>query len=356
MGVRRGRPVLRTRLTAVVMGLALGAGACQSLTIEDEARLAVYTENSQHYYDRGDYARALHQADSALALDPEVISVRLVKGFCLLKLGSLAGNPVVIDRALDEFDELVATSTGRDDFRVHLGLGSAHLARALSHDEIIDRIESRLSSEFLPPDGRKAEQLKLEESNDQRLEHLQASESALRRVLSFELQKNNPFALLDLVLVLHSLGDREVEAKQAAERTLLILDESNVVTANSLQRNAALSPVQRLDLENRIEMNREKERQLRDLVATIDLSLGDVSGFLEQMQLLEAKGLMAEVQYYNRAQVHEDIGLFAEAANDLEQYLRLLSRRLDYEQDDMAPATFARIEALRGRIGARPGR
>jgi tetratricopeptide (TPR) repeat protein len=336
--------------------LALGAGACQSLSVEEEARLAVYRENSQHYYDRGDYARALHQADSALALDPDATSVRLVKGFCLLKLGSLAGNPVVIDKALDEFEAIVRTNAGEDDFRVYLGLGSAHLARALSFENTIDRIESRLTSEFLPTDGRADEQGRLDAAREERLDHLQQSETALRRVLSFELQKNNAFALVDLVLVLHSLGGREVEAKETAEHALSMLDENNVVTANSLQRNAALSPIQRLDLENRIEMNQEKERQLRDLVATIDLSLGNVRGFLEQMQLLEARGLMAEVQYYNRAQVHEDMGLFAQAADDLEQYLRLRARRLDYEQDDMAPATFARIEALRGRIGAQPGR
>ncbi|MHC4845479.1 MAG: hypothetical protein ACYTCU_04870 [Planctomycetota bacterium] len=333
-----------------------GAGACQSLTVEEEARLAVYRENSQHYYDRGDYARALHQADSALALDPDSTGARLVKGFCLLKLGSMAGNPVVIDKALAELDALADTRAGRDDFRVQLGLGSAHLARALAHDETIGRIESRMTSEFLAPDGRAVEQRKLEDARASRLEHLHASEAALRRVLSFELQKNNAFALVDLVLVLHSLGGREIEAKETAEHALAMLDESNAVTENSLQRNAALSPVQRLDLENRIEMNQEKERQLRDLVATIDLSIGNVRGFLEQMEKLEARGLMAEVQYYNRAQVHEDLGLFAQAADDLEQYLRLRSRRLDYDQDDMAPATFARIEALRGRIGAQPGR
>jgi tetratricopeptide (TPR) repeat protein len=339
-----------------LLGLTLGASACQSLSPEEEARLAVYRENSQHYYDRGDYARALHQADSALELDPEITSVRLVKGFCLLKLGKRADSAGVINKAIEEFDAIADTSDGADDFRVYLGLGTAHLARALVYDSSIVRVESRMTSEFLSSEARTKEQAKLDRARERRADHLVESEAALHRVLAFELQKNNVFALIDLVLVLHSQGGHEAEAKTTAERALALLDEANLITANSLKRNAALSAVQRLDLENRIKNNHEKERQLRDLLATIDLSLGDTRGYLEQMQILEARDLMGEVQYYNRAQVHEDIGLLVEALGDLEQFLRLRSRRFDYEQDNMAPEVFSRIEALRARIGAQAAR
>lgn len=356
MGVRRGRPGLSSLRSLVLVGLALGSSACQSLSDEDQARLAVFRENSQHYYDRGDYARALHQASSALELDPEITSVRLVKGFCLLKLGKQAGSPRVIDESLKEFAAIADTRDARDDFRVYLGLGSAHLARALLAEDAIERIQTRMTSQFLSAAGRQDELLKLERARALRKARLEDAEPALRRALSFELQKNNLFGLVDLVLVLHSLGGREQEAAEFGERAIALLNESSRVTANSLKRNAALSPVQRLDLENRIENNREKERQLRDLLATILLDLGDVSGFLQQMQALESAGLMAEVQYFNRAQVHEDIGLIREAIDDLKQYLRLRSRRLDFEEDEMAPMVFDRIDALRARSGVQPGR
>jgi tetratricopeptide (TPR) repeat protein len=335
--------------------LALTVG-CFGLSEQDEQRWAFFHENSLAAYERGDYLRALHQANQALFLDEDDVPMQLIKGFCLLKLGTRSGNAVMIDESLGVFDELADTSAGKDDFRVYVGLGSAHLARALETDDEIAEIEERLRSDFLSEDSRAAEQRRLARTREQRLDHLSRAETSLRRVLAFELQKDNLFALMDLVLTLNSMEGRQEEALPLAEQALSLLDESTRFTRNTLELNTRLSPAARIDLQQRIETNDEKERLLRDLIATVHFNRGDMEGFLEQMTLLEERGLMGEAQHYNRATVHEALGDYEAAIRDLEDFLRLRSRRLDFEQDEMAPEIFERIEQLRAADGGQVAR
>jgi tetratricopeptide (TPR) repeat protein len=182
-----------------------------------------------------------------------------------------------------------------------------------------------------------------------RLDHLRKAEKQLRRVLAFELQGQNVFATVDLVVTLNSLGGREAEAVELSDKALSLIDESNRFTRNSLDRNTRLSPSSRINLQRQLEANREKELLLHDIVATIAYNRGDHDAFLERIALMEELGLAGEVQFYNRAAVHEQAGDYEAAVRDLESFLRLRVRRMDFEADEMAPEIFERIESLRAR-------
>ena len=65
---------------------------------------------------------------------------------------------------------------------------------------------------------------------------------------------------------------------------------------------------------------------------------------------MQARNVMTAVQFYNRAGIHEESGRYPEAISDLESFLRLRARYLDYEEDDMADETFRRIDALRSKL------
>ena len=346
LGLRRRGPRLKTAAAALAV-LALLASAGCGLTDEEESRLAFFRESAIGAYDRGDFLQSLHQADMALELDEDDATMGLVKGFCLLKLGKMQNNPSVIDEALNTFEGV--SDELEDDFRVFLGMGGGHLARALIADRDIAQMERRLESEFLSPQSREAESKRLAVEREQQRQHLVDSEANLRHVLEFELQKENLYALVDLVLTLDEMGGRDDEAIAVADRALKVNDESTRFTQAALDNNKSLSPGARIDLARRIEANSDRERLLRDLVATVEFNRRNYDGFLEQMQILEQKGLLDEIQLHNRATVREQLGQYDAAADDLHAMLRMRVRRLNYDQDTLAPEIFQRIEALKAR-------
>jgi tetratricopeptide (TPR) repeat protein len=347
MGVRRGRPGLRRAAAILLAALAGGCG----LSKAEEAKLDVHKANASDFFSRSDYQRALQQANKALTLDPSDATMELVRAHCLLRIGSATKNAVLLDESLAAFEEM--RDQWPDDDRSELGLGSAHLARALALDGEIAHSETRMESEFLSDAGRQAEQDRITAAQEARVAHLRDAETSLREVLSHPLQKDNPIAVTDLVLVLHTQGGRDDEALPLADQALRLLDENTSINQTKLEKNTRLAPAAKLELDQQIKNNKEKELSLRDLLATAALQRGDTDGFLEQMQLLEQRGLLDEVQYWNRAGVYEKLGRLDLAVADLESYLRLRSRRFaSYEQDDRAPEVFRRIEALRERQAA----
>lgn len=339
---------MRTSLAAVALtalGLlpSLGCG----LTDEEESRLSFFRESALGAYDRGDYLQSLHQANMALDLDDEDPNMHLIKGFCQLKLGKVTNDVLVIDESLVTFG--LAEDELDDDFRVYLGLGGAHLARALLADKEIARMQARLQSEFMTPDGRVAEERRLADEKASQTRHLLAAEAALRKVIAFPLQKDNLYALVDLVLALNAQGGHDDEAIVFADQALAVNEESTRFTQAALDENKSLSPGARIDLAQRVQANADRELQLRDLIATVEFNRRNYDGFLRQMELLEEHGLLGETQFHNRAEVREQLGQYGAAADDLQALLRLRVRRLDYDQDQLAPEIFARIEELKAR-------
>jgi tetratricopeptide (TPR) repeat protein len=350
MGLRRRGPGLIRSGAALLAGLL---AACAGLSEAEQAKLGMHRENAREFFQAGRYQNALQQATLALLLDDADVSMRLVRGHSLLRLGAATRNAAQLEEALVTFADL-ADDEPADD-RAALSLASAQLARSLLLQDEVDALRERLRSEFLPADGRGVEERRLQGLVGRREQLLADAEQGLRRVLANPLQKDNPGGLTDLVLVLHAQGGREEEALELAGRILELLDESSDLARITLDKTPGRSATSRLELQNLLDKNREKELALRELVATAALQRGATDVYLAQMELAEERGLLGEVQYWNRAGVFERLLRYAEAADDLDQFLRLRARRFArYEDDPQAAEAFRRIEDLRGRAATSP--
>lgn len=360
LGLRRRGPRLRS---AALLTLALAAGllpACVNLT-EREAQkqaLVLYQENADQYYDRGSYAQALDQADKALELDEDLEDMHLIRAYCLLKIGRATGNVDLVDESLEVFahvdDEFYSGwFEDKRTYRLDFGRGSAHLARVLMHDGAINKIRSKLESQYLAGDARRTQEKLLADEQEARTDHLNEAEAALRRVLVDDLQADNAYAYLELTLVLNAQGGREDEVIASGHRAIELLQDSNE-TWRRIQQMPNRSPTAKLNGQMKMENNLQKEKLLRDLLATVHFNNGDIDAYLDEIARMEARKLMTEAQYFNRADVWASRGDYGRAIDDLEMFLRLRARYLDYEDDDMAPLAFKKLDELRTRLGQQP--
>jgi hypothetical protein len=350
MGLRRRGPGLKRAAAALLAGLA---AACAGPSEAELAKLGMHRENAREFFQSGRYQNSLQQSTLALAIDDGDVSMRLVRGHSLLRLGAATRNGEQLEEALRAFEDLEADEP--DDDRAALSLASARLARALLLQDELDSLQERMDSEFLPEEGRAAEERRLDEMAGRRADLLAQAEAGLREVLDDPLQKDNPGGLTDLVLVLHAQGGREEEAPELAGRLLELLDESSELARITLEKTPGRNATSRLELQNLLDKNRDKELALRELVATAALERGATDVYLAQMAQAEARGLLGEVQYWNRAGVLERLARYDQAADDLGQFLRLRARRFArYEDDPQAAEAFRRIEDLRGRAAASP--
>lgn len=72
-------PFLRRGACAL---LVLTSAGCFGLNDDDLAVLDVHQQNSQMYFQSGSWLQAMHQANMALALDEDLVGMRLIKGHC----------------------------------------------------------------------------------------------------------------------------------------------------------------------------------------------------------------------------------------------------------------------------------
>ena len=344
VGVRRRGPVLSrsaTRLPTLL--LALVASGCVGLSDDEQRVLDVHQQNSQMYFQSGAWRQALHQANMALKLDDDLMGMRIIKGHCLTRLGSTQDSIESLDASVELFDDL-CSGAGQDDHRAWMGSGQAHLARAMYRQAELDRIERRLASDFLTEAGRKDEQADFEEVRRGRTRDLEQAEASLLRVFEFELQKDNVYAMMDLVSTLLERGDHEDEAVAWARRSVGLLRDAVALNREKLSKDMTVSARHKLDMQKRVEDYLGKEAMLRDIIVTIEFNRGSYQRCLEEYEALESRGMMGASQHFNRAQVYEHLGMWAEAIDDLQAFLRLRAR--DAEYDDQADEVFDRIEAL----------
>ena len=330
---------------ALVAGLA---GAC-GLSDNEQARMNLHYENSRDFHNRGSWLQALDQANKALALDEDLLFMQLIRGDCLVKLGKQRDEPSMMDEGLDLLSSL-CRGPGEESHNAWLALGRAHVARSLLNDAEVGRIERRLASDFLDPTGRAEEEAWLARETEAEIEHLRAAESALRRVLAFELQGDNLDALVDLVVVLNRQGGRQDEAIETAQRAVELLIESNALTRRMLQNDQGLSSEGKLALQRRVDANLDKEWQLRDIIVTIEYNRGALQAALNALDAVEDRQLMRPEQYLNRAGIHERLHNDELAVSDLEQFLAARARVSQF--DAVAAEIYDRIAALQARSEA----
>jgi tetratricopeptide (TPR) repeat protein len=343
MGVRRRGPRLIPSSTTTALLAALLLPACFGLSEKEQAMLSVHERNSQEFYSAGSYIQAQQQADMALVLNVSGVGMRMMRGFCLVKLGKALDDDVRLDESVATFENLIDTD-GDENYRIWMGAGQAYLARALALDREAGKLERRLSSNFLSVESREVETQQLEDVREAWRSDLNDAESCLTRVFSFENQESNPYALIELVLVLNSLGDRGNDAVRLATKAVTILMEIIDVTNNTLQKRVDLSTSEKLALQTRIQESLDREALLRDMVAAIHFNLDQFEEAIVSLDNLEARQLITPAQIHSRATIHELLGNNAEAIRDLTAFLKL--RALEHEYDDFASDLFERIERL----------
>lgn len=342
---RAGRSEPRALTRGLGLGLALALlPGCLGLNQDETNRLDVHQTSSQEFYNANRLPQALQQAEKALELDADHEGMRLIKGFCLMRMGKAFANAEQLDKSIELFDDLRGGSSSAN-YRAWLGSGQAHFARALLHAEEALKIDRRLASDFLDDAGRERESAWLAAQREGQETHLSRSESALREALALDNQELNLWALIELALVLNTRTGHEDEAAQLTRSALEQLRQQDELTRRNLNRNASLSSSKSLQLEQRMEDNAARERELRDMLATLEYNRGALQAALEQFDILEEHQLMTAVQYYNRSAVYERLGMHTEAADDLEEFLS--QRAVDVEYDDVAREIFARIRELR---------
>ncbi|GJM20567.1 MAG: hypothetical protein DHS20C15_04820 [Planctomycetota bacterium] len=345
MATSRSQVGLRRRGSrlSLALGFALLPG-CFGLDEAESSRLDLHQQSSQRFYREGRLQQALQQADKALELEEDHVGMRLVRGYCLVRMGKALDSIPEVEEAIRIFDRLTR-GAGEENSRSWLGSGQAHFSRALMHGDEMATIQRRLSSDFLDEDGRKLETGWLETEKAGRAEHLTRAEQSLRHVLTMENQADNVWAIMELVLVLNTIGGHEDEAVRLSHHALAQLDQQNKLSRNNLRKNASLTAAHSLELERRIEENLARERELREVVAFIEYDRGSLQAALEQFDMLEERQLITAIHHFNRADIRERMGLLSEAADDLEAFLRKRSTSDDY--DDVARRIFARIDNLR---------
>jgi len=349
LGLRRGGSRLRSLparpLTAALVGAALLLGGCNSA--QEQAKLELHEENCQNYYQQGEFFRALQQAELALSVDQDNVTMRIARGLCLLRIAKGAGDTDLLDQSIDVFDELIDDVSVDEEYQAYLGHGSAHLQRFLALDGSIGQLQSRVDRGFLDEVSQAQEERLVARHREMQAEDLEVAEESFREVLSLETHAENSYAMVDLVLVLNAGGEKHEDMVELANKALALLDENNVVNGRMLENSAGLPTATKLALERRIETNGAKEQALRDLLATVYFNKGELVPALEQLTLLADRGLMGEAQYYNRAEIYEQLGRFDLAVADLQSFMRMRSGYLTYEEDTLAPEIFRRIDELR---------
>lgn len=341
-------PFLRRGACAL---LVLTSAGCFGLNDDDLAVLDVHQQNSQMYFQSGSWLQAMHQANMALALDEDLVGMRLIKGHCLTRLGASRGSREQVDGAIAVFDTLIH-GDGRDDYRAWLGGGQAYLARARQAQAEVERIDRRLASDFLTDAGRRAEETDRKAAVRIANADTLSAEDCLRKVLTFELQTDNIYAMIDLVLALVDRDGNQDLAATYARRAVVLLQEAISLTRETLSKNMNLTARGRISMQKRIDEALGNERMLRDLVITLEYNRGSYQRCLEDYEALEDRGLMQAPDHYNRALILESMAMWTEAIDDYQSYLRMRARTLDY--DDQADAIFSRIEELEHLLASLP--
>gem|GEM_PF-1913730 len=342
-GSRAARALLLVALTWAALP------GCVGLSDEETNVLTVHLQNSTLFFQQASYRQALHQANMALVIDEHHMGMRIIKGFCLTKLGATQGTEAELDQALEIFDDL-KPGRGGEDYRTWLGSGEAHMARAQKHQQALERIERRLESDFLTEDGREAEVEKATEEAEAKSDHLLLAEEDLRHVLTFPLHQDNTYALLDLIVTVNMDGQRQDESVALCRRAIDLLVEGIELTRETLNDGIRLSPSKKVDLQKRVDESLSKERQLRQILVSIDFARGSYQRCLDEISSLEERQLITASDHLLRADIFEKLGMLPDALDELDVFLRMRSRLTDY--DDVASDTLRRIDALRAKIAA----
>lgn len=329
---------------AHLLPFLVALAACSSGPSEDEiARAEDFYVRALHYYDAGDLARAEQQAARGLALDPENGQLNHVMGRTLLRWHDLRS--VVRARPY-----LEAAHRQLDSYKTAYSLGEYHLryaefligeseaseqaARALEQDPTAVDREARLAE--LAEKARRTR----ERADD----HLRQAESLLRRTLSEV--RDDVYALRLLASCLTHQG-RDEEALATLDQLIQVLVQSREYKNRRLASQdlrVQEEEILRRDLLEDIDL----EVEARGLAATLDKKRRDYAAAEAQLTAILALKPDLAREYYNRGMCRYWMGRLAEAAADMETFLRKTDLGPDSPEVDRAVEVLAEHRARSG--------
>jgi tetratricopeptide (TPR) repeat protein len=298
--------------TITLVPLLLAFAACESsgITAEQKVQLVEsYQETAQQYYSMGDLDRANAQCLRGLAIEPDNERLRLIQAWTLQRRGTKDD----IAQAEALFRDLQAGG----DFRAILGLGEALERKGLLFHESAENLKSgKRVTEAADP------QKRIADLETQAKKAWDESYEQYTRALALQKEDGVCFSGLARIEVLRGHTDN---AYGWAMKLVEVTSTNRAFWHDRLQR----ADISTSD-ETRI---KETVRQLTRMETAAHMTAGDLALALDKLedalkQFDDALALDAGSAdaYSRRAQVHQALGHYAAAIQDVEKYVALSDR------------------------------
>lgn len=309
------------RLLPLALGLALTSACSSSGLSYEQKKKAVeqMTETAQQYFAMGEFDRANAQCIKGLELDPGNDKLELIRAWTLQKRGKTED----IAQAETMFRELQSTG----DFRAVLGLAEACERRGLAFAEAADRMRTgRHVSEAADP----AERVRQYESEAQK--RWQESRDLYEKALG--MQRQNVDAVSGLVRAEALLGNAAASYDWA--KKLIDLATVDRDYWDGQLKRANLSAEDEREIQRQARAKRKTLSTARQTAGDLAMTLRKDDEALAHLDAAIELDPTFAPNFSRRAQVRHDLGDFAGAVRDLEQFIAV--SQLDANHPDIQRA------------------
>lgn len=295
-----------TVLPIALLALAASCASDGPTTEQKEKALEQMVETAQQYFNMGELDRANAQCIKGLQLDPDNEKLKLIQAWTLQKRGTTED----IARAETMFRELQSGG----DFRAVLGLAEAVERRGLVFYEAAERMKSgKHVTEAADP----AERVKQYE--DEATKRWNESAELYDKALS--MQRQNVDVMSGLVRVHTLLGHTET-AYDWAQKLIEMAQVDMQYWETQLQR-ANLSTNDERDFRDMAKAKTKTLTMGRLAAADLAMTLHKDEEALKHLDAAIELDPKRPESYARRAQVRHDLGRFAAAVTDLEQFIAI---------------------------------
>lgn len=343
---------LRAVLTLLVATLLAG---CASPDAPEEQRNAeFYNHNAQRLYDGGHYRQALDQFEKALRIEPSNPVALLGRSWSRLLLGEAqtlsneTEGPQNIQVALQEFQDLKGKRFRKDNYKVALGMGTAH---ALLGDLYRKRKEM-LQAEADRRAESEARQVKIAEADRQMIAEYTQAETLFHQVLSNKEEagaQDNLVALIRLAYI-SAYRNRFADALLYAERYLEQVRRSKELWVESIRKYPEDKAIWEIRLAGAV----QKEVTCRDFLAQSLIELGRWEAAEDEFDHVILLDPDYGDAYLRRGIVRDKLGKKQEALQDFHSFL-VRAAELDLRPEDPRVMEAVRVrDRIREELGLEP--
>jgi tetratricopeptide (TPR) repeat protein len=341
------------RTLVVVLFVTVLFGSCTTPGPEDDDAYTVefFNNNAQHYYDGGDYTRAMQQFEKALELEPSNEVALLGQAWCQVFLAEgniLRGDPLAADlleRARDSFAALSEEDLDQNQYKVDLGFGKVHVLYGDLYTARVDLIKSELVHR--PEGDPLAGTLRTTEA--QRLESYTQARVLFESVLANEDDpgaRDNLTALIQLARIAVIQKDY-AGALLYAERYRQQVRRSKELWVRSMKDFPEDKPIWEMKLAGAV----AKEVEVLDLIANAYYKLGQLELARDELDRLLLLDPYRTDAYLNRGILRQSLGDARGALEDFQEFMRRAAGLdLEYTDHRVIEAT-RRIMAIEKELG-----